>query len=75
MGEQHEAGTCKELVETRIEVARLEENVKIIPDIKNSVDTLIEKLNGQTSFIAGVSATVSAVVTMVGLFLSWKGGK
>lgn len=74
MGE-HEAGSCKELIDTRIEVARLEENVKIIPDLKKSVDTLVEKVGNQTSFIAGVSATVSAIITVIGLFLSWKGAK
>lgn len=67
-------GDCKELTETRIQVARLEENVRHIPELKTAVEAMSKKMDGMSGFVAGVSASVSAVITLIGLFLSWKGG-
>jgi hypothetical protein len=69
---EHE-GLCRDLVETKVEVATIKEKINIIPEIKEGLDKLNDKLQSQTGFIAGVSATVSAIITGVGVFLQIKG--
>ena len=67
MGEQCSShdGICEQITETRILVARLEENIKPIPDMAKDIASINDSLKGMKSFVAGVSCVVSAAISIL----------
>lgn len=53
-------GMCEQITETRISVGRLEEQIKILPEIADSVKSM-------KGFIAGVSFCMSLVFSVITL--------
>ena len=62
---QSHDGICEQITETRILVARLEENVKPIPKMADDIASISNSLKGMKGFVAGVSCFVSAAISIL----------
>ena len=62
---QSHDGICEQITETRILVARLEENVKPIPKMADDIRKIRDSLKGMRGFVTGISCAVSAAISIL----------
>lgn len=69
--ESHD-GMCKQITETQIAVARLEEQVKPLPKMAEQIEAIAEEIKGMKGFVAGISFVISAIFSLITLYSTWR---